>query len=85
MKCSICNDEGWYCVKSKNPAEIIKSCEPCKAKRKQSFDKYAASIAKRRMYSSASNFLEEESKIQFQMDYPSVKEFMKANGSGGLR
>lgn len=81
MKCKTCGGMGFYPFEMK-----ILDCKPCTAINKANNKKRKANKkshkSEKEYYRDAAKFMEEESKIQWQMDYATSFDFMKANGSG---
>lgn len=76
MKCKLCNGFGFYPFEMK-----ILDCKPCSIINKARNKKIKKIKRSMNHYKDAAKFMEEESNIQWQMDYPTSLDFMKANGS----
>jgi len=73
MSCKICKGNVWYCVPNIDPLQIIKTCYDCK-------QKLRISRETENVYRDAVRFMDNESRIQFESDYPDDMSFLKANG-----
>lgn len=74
-RCKRCNGFGVYFSEGKTPAEIIHKCEDCF----NSIKKQVKSL--RNIYKDSDSFIENENKLQHELDYRDSNEFKKANGS----
>jgi len=61
---------------------VLIGCEHCRNKAKEELkNARTMSQADREIYKDADSFMENESKLQWQADYPNTIDFLKANGS----
>ena len=78
MNCRFCGGLGFYPVK-KNTNVVILTCDPCKLRNQRKRQKQERQ-SKRKIYESADAFLDHEEKLQFESDYPTSSDVLKARG-----